>query len=489
MKRPSLPPQTQPQVRGWAEPEFTPPPPRRTRRTRRIVLLSILAVVVIVVGYVGVNYAQFLAGVSHIDALPSSSDLDGKEQNILLVGDDHRPANASPELLAQLGTQQDGGGTNTDTMMILNIPASGDRISLISLPRDSWVAVPGYGMNKLNSAFSLGSSGGKGDSAGASLLIQTVSDLTGLTINHFVRVSLLGFYTIAKALGPIEVCLNHAVNDPYSTLNLPAGVSTLDAQQALAFVRQRHGLPRGDLDREVRQQYFLSLEAHKIISAGTLLDPVKLHNVLGAISSSIQTDPNLDLISLAVRLHGVSKSSITSATIPVAGTPTIRVRGQGISIVQVDTAAMPAFIQTITGKKPAKTAMDGVTAAEPASVTVTVQNGRAVTGAAAAATATLAAAGFQTTQPSTVGATGLTTIQYPAGGEAAAKAVLAYVPGARTEQKAGIAGVTLILGQDGLSVAAHPAAQTGTGTGAGTPAAAPTSTPKTSTYSATSCVN
>ena len=485
MKRPEL-PQHQ-QVRGWAEPEFTPPaPPRKRRHVRRYVVLGIVAVLVIVVGYVGVNYFQFLAGVSHIAALPSSSDLDGKEQNILLVGDDHRPANATAAQLAQLGTEQDGGGTNTDTMMILHIPATGDKISLISLPRDSWVAIPGYGMNKLNAAFSIGSAGGKGDSGGASLLISTVSDLTGLTINHFVRVSLLGFYTIAQALGPIEVCLNNAVNDPYSTLNLPAGVSTLNAQQALAFVRQRHGLPNGDLDREVRQQYFLSLEAHKIISAGTLLDPVKLHNVLGAISSSIQTDPNLDLISLAVRLHGVSKSSLTSATIPVSGTPTIRVRGQGISIVQVNTAAMPAFIQQMTGKKAPKTAMDGVTAAAPASVTVTVQNGRAVTGAAGVATATLAAAGFPTTAPSTVAATGLTTIEYPAGDEAGAKAVLAYVPGARTVETAGLANVTLVLGQDGLTVAAHAATPS-----SGTPStpSAPPATTKAKNYTATSCVN
>ena len=75
------------------------------------------------------------------------------------------------------------------------------------------------------------------------LLIKTVQNLTGLTIDHFVKVSLLGFYGIAKALGPVQVCLNHAVKDPFSGVDLPAGVSTLNAQQALSFVRQRHGLP------------------------------------------------------------------------------------------------------------------------------------------------------------------------------------------------------------------------------------------------------
>ena len=157
---------------------------------------------------------------------------------------------------------------------------------------------------------------------------------------------MLGFYDVVKALGPVQVCLNNAVDDPYSTVNLPKGVSTLDAQQALAFVRQRHGLPNGDLDRIVRQQYFLSVEARQVLSAGTLLNPVKLQNVLDAVSSSIQTDPGLDLIALATQLHGLSANNLSTATIPVSGTPTITVDGNDVSIVQVDTAAMPAFIHT-----------------------------------------------------------------------------------------------------------------------------------------------
>src|SRR3954462_8563054 len=139
------------------------------------------------------------------------------------------------------------------------------------------------------------------------LLIKTVQQLTGLQIDHFVRISLLGFYQVAQVLGPVQVCLNEAVDDPYSGADLPAGVSTLDAKQALSFVRQRHGLPRGDLDREVRQQYFLSVELARATSTGVLLDPARLTDLLGAAGSAVQTDPGLDLLTLAAdgpRLSG-----------------------------------------------------------------------------------------------------------------------------------------------------------------------------------------
>jgi LCP family protein required for cell wall assembly len=465
-------------------------PARRRRRriqvARRWTVLVLVVALVGAGGYAAINYVQFLAGVRHIAALPSSSNLSGKQQNILLVGDDSRPANATAQQLAELGTQEDGGSSNTDTMMVLHIPADGDKISLISFPRDSWVAIPGFGMNKLNAAFTLGSLHGGGDSGGAKLLISTIHNLTGLTINHFVRVSLLGFYTIAQALGPLQVCLNHAVDDPYSTTDLPAGVSTIDAQQALAFVRQRHGLPDGDLDREIRQQYFLSLEAHKIVSAGTLLDPVKLHNVLTAVSSSLETDPNLDLLSLAVRLRNVTGKDLSTQTIPVSGTPTITVDGQAVSIVQVDTAAMPAFITRVTGYVAPKTAVQKAVAASPDSVTVTVENARSVTGAAGAATATFESFGFVTTAPQNVPTQTLTTIEYPAGQEGKAKAVLIKLPGARTVKTASVDHVTVVLGLDGL----NPTSSTNSG---GT-AAPPTATPaagsgKATTYSPTNCVN
>jgi LCP family protein required for cell wall assembly len=340
-------------------------------------------------------------------------------------------------------------------------------------------------MNKLNSAFSLG--GGATDpTAGAKLLIDTVQNLTGLSIDHYVRISLLGFYTIADALGPVQVCLNEAVDDPYSGANFPAGVSTLNAQQALSFVRQRHGLPRGDLDRVVRQQYFLSVEAHKFLSAGTLLNPGKLTKVLDAVSGSLETDPGLNFLQLAAQMQGLTGGKIQSATIPISGTPTIDVDGDEISVVEVDTAAMPAFIQSLMGTP---SDYEKATAAKPADTTVTVLNGGGADGSATSGTQTLAAAGFKTGTPGDADTTATTTIQYPKGQEAQAKAVAAFVPGASIQETSSVSGVTLVLGEDGLMPAA-PAAGGSADAGSAPPAApAPTPTSPATSYSDQVCIN
>ncbi|GAA3890719.1 LCP family protein [Leifsonia kafniensis] len=468
------------------------PPRRRRRATRTRLVLRWSAIIVVIAvlvtgGYVFYNYQRFTSGITHIDAITHSNapqkDADGTDQNILLVGDDHRPANATADQLAKLGTEDDGGGTNTDTMMVLHVPADGSTATLISFPRDSWVDIPGYGMDKLNAAFTLGSQNG-GDAAGAQLLIQTIQNLSGLTIDHFVRVSMLGFYNIVDALGPVQVCLNAAVDDPYSTLNLPAGVSTLNAQQALAFVRQRHGLNNGDLDRQVRQQYFLTVEARQILSAGTLLNPVKLQNVLDAVSSSIETDPGLNLLALAAQLHGLNANNITTATIPISGTPTIEVDGQDLDVVEVDTAAMPGFIAGMIGPP---SAYVKAKAAPVGSVTVTVLNGGDTDGAAASATSTLTSLGFATGTPGSADATVTTTIEYPAGLEAQAKALAPFVPGAIVSLSTKVSGVTLILGTDELTVT--PPSTASAETGPSGAAAPPASASPAQNFAAGACIN
>jgi LCP family protein required for cell wall assembly len=438
-------------------------------------------------GYAWASYQNFTSGLTRIDGVPGSkaADKDGAALNILLIGDDHRPAHASQSLLHQLGTQQDGGGINTDTMLVLHLPAHGGTPTAISFPRDSWVDIPGYGKGKLNSAFSRGAANGGGDVGGVRLLINVLQNMTGLTIDHFVRVSLLGFYDIAKALGPVQVCLNQPAHDSYSGVNLPAGVSTLDAQQALAFVRQRHGLPRGDLDREVRQQYFLSAELHKIVSAGTLLNPAKQQQLLSAVSSAMQTDTGLDLLDLATRMQGVSPDKVAFATIPITGTPTITDdNGNRVSIVAVDFAAMPAFINRITGTP---SAYDKATAADPGSVDVRVVNGSGTAGLAAASTTKLSGLGFKVGTPANGPRQADTTITYPAGMESQAKAVAAHVPGATVSVSPSATEVIVTLGTDGHRVSSGAA---GAASSASAPAPAPATTAAPAqSFTRTSCIN
>jgi LCP family protein required for cell wall assembly len=474
--------------RGRRRRHYAPPRHGRQKRGGHVILPAIAGVLVMVIaltgGYAAYSYTRLTGQITHVDAIPAASgsasarpDVDGKAQNILLVGDDHRPDNASPQELAQLGTQADGGSTNTDTMIVLHIAANGKSATLLSFPRDSYVQIPGVGYQKLNSAFYYGTLNGGGDAGGAQLLITTIQNMSGLTIDHFVRVSLLSFYEIVQALGPVQVCLNHAVKDHYSGINLPAGVSTLNASQALSFVRQRHGLPNGDFDRVVRQQYFLSQEAKQILSAGTLLNPVKLTKVLDAVGGSLQTDQGFDLLTLASQMRNLRPGNIKSATIPMLGTGTREIGGQALDVDLVDTAAMPALIQSLNGPPEAYTTAK---AAAPASVHVTVVNGSGTTGAAAAATTTLQGLGFQTGAPGSSTTTANTVVEYPAGMEAQAKAVVAAVPGSAPVQTSTVSVVTLLLGTDGRT----PQAPSTTPAAPAAPAAPATTAPSPSTSAA-----
>ena len=265
----------------------------------------------------------------------SAKDPDGKDQNILLIGNDSR-AGASKTELKALSTANDGGSVNTDTMMLLHVPADGSTATIVSFPRDSWVTIPGYGKGKINSAYGDGYSSAKragkseqaAQSAGIIMTVKAIDTLTGLHIDHYMQVNLLGFYRISNAIGGVTVCLNAAQNPHtdadefghgYSGIDLPKGVSVIKGKQALAFVRQRHGLPGGDLDRIRRQQYFLGAAFRKITSAGVLLNPFKLRDLLTAIGSSLLTDPSLHLLDLGRQFQQMSAGKISCKTIPNEG--------------------------------------------------------------------------------------------------------------------------------------------------------------------------
>ena len=460
-------------------------------RGARIVAAVVSFLVLAGSGYGWAAYRTFAGNVRHVDAIGSSgADYDGPAENILLVGDDSRPANASPEVLQQLSTEEDGGSTNTDTVMLMHIPAGGGQATVISFPRDSWVDIPGAGKGKLNSAFAIGAAHGGGDAGGMKLLISVVQNLSGLHVDHFVKVSLLGFYEIADALGPIQVCLNQAAKDPYSGVDLPAGVSTLNAKQALSFVRQRHGLDQfgGDLAREVRQQYFLSTELRKVQSTGVLLNPAKLNRLLKAVSDALETDPDLDLLQFATEFRNVGAGSVRFAPLPITGTPTIRDdNGNRVSIVAVDFTALPAFIAQLVGPTDAYTSAD---AADPSDVSVSVVNGTGTRGLAASAAGDLSDLGFRiagtgnTSSPTT-----LTTVTYPAGQESGAKALAAKVPGASVAQSSSVTKVTLTLGTDGLKVATAQAAPPSGQPAPSSPGPAPSDPGPAKSFDATSCIN
>src|SRR4051812_19663642 len=223
--------------------------PRR-RTSRGIVVARLVAALVSAALLAGSGWGWYLtrvadASVNRTDAIPTSgNDGIGTDMNLLLVGQDGR-TDLTPEQLAELNAgASDSGGLNTDTMILVHIPADGSRASFVSFPRDSYVQIPGHGKDRLNAAYAYGyqSAGADADdsakeAAGSQLLVQTISQLTGLQIDHYAEVDLLGFFKLATVVGGVEVNLCAPVDDrQYSGAYFPAGVQTITGADALKFV-------------------------------------------------------------------------------------------------------------------------------------------------------------------------------------------------------------------------------------------------------------
>nr|WP_249124005.1 LCP family protein [Saccharopolyspora erythraea] len=286
-------------------------------------------------GYAWVSLDRLQGGLSTSDVTAAAED---GALDILLVGLDGRTdAHGNPlpeELLRELRTG-DTDSSLTDTLVLLHIPADRSRTVAYSLPRDSYVAIPdGHGNHKINSAYGRAKTAAhaqlraqgvadpvelerRSSDAGRKLLVRTVEKLTGVGVDHYAEVNLLGFYQLTRAIGGVEVCLNAPVKDPYSGARFPAGRQLISGGDALAFVRQRHGLPRGDLDRVQRQQAFMAGLARSVLSTGTLANPARLNALFDAVEQSVVLDQGWDVFAFAEQMRGLAGGDITFATIPV----------------------------------------------------------------------------------------------------------------------------------------------------------------------------
>ncbi|MDT4906069.1 MAG: hypothetical protein QOH52_4085 [Pseudonocardiales bacterium] len=452
--------------------------PRGLRVGARAACAALSLLIIVASGFAWVTFKNFTASVPHGDKVPgltsAESDPDGGDRNILLIGNDTR-AGATPAELDALHTGHDISTVNADTMMLLHVPANGSRPTLVSFPRDSWVSIPGHGQGKINSAYPLGYNTAKtahrsetaAQSAGIIETIKTIHLLTGLYVDHYMQVNLLGFYRISEAIGGVTVCLKAAQNPStdrdqfgrgYSGINLPKGVSVIKGQQALAFVRQRHGLPQGDLDRIKRQQYFLKAAFEKVTSAGTLLNPFKMRDLLKAVGKSLLTDPALNLLDLAQQFESLTSGKINFATIPNNGPQLIYPDGVETSVVGVNRAAIPAFISQLEGKT--NSTLSAAKAAAPSTVTVDVLNGTDTAKLAGRNATALQGFGFKVNEINSTATTKETTVEYPAGRESQAKAVLAFVPKAKTVETPSVSRITLVMGTNNVMVKGVPAPRT-----------------------------
>lgn len=205
----------------------------------------------------------------------------------LLVGSDSREG-LSAEEQRRLGTGATE-GERTDTMMLLYVPPTG-KPALISIPRDSYVAIPGYGRNKINAAYAFG---------GPELLIQTVETNTGLRVDHFGSIGFGGFVNVIDALGGIEMCPKTAIKDRNSRLDIPAGCQNMDGVTALGYVRMRYADPLGDLGRMRRQREMVAGIVNKAATPSTVLNPVRWWRLNTGAADSLTTDQDSGVLTLA----------------------------------------------------------------------------------------------------------------------------------------------------------------------------------------------
>ena len=289
--------------------------------------------------------------------------------DILLVGSDSRSdaeGNAlTPDEINMLRAG-DEENDNTDTIMVIRIPNDGSSATAVSIPRDTYIHDAKNGNMKINGVYGtyknerkaeLSQKGGiegakleeESKNAGRKALMDTVSNLSGIKIEHYAEVGLLGFVLLTDAVGGVDVCLNEAVDDEFSGAKFKAGRQTLNGPDALSFVRQRHGLPRGDLDRVVRQQVFMASIVNKVLSSGTLSSPSKFADLSSAVRRSVKLDANLDPAQFAMQMQNLAGGNVQFSTIPV--TSIDGVGDYGESVVTINTKDVNKFFQTLLGEK------------------------------------------------------------------------------------------------------------------------------------------
>ncbi|HET8603559.1 MAG TPA: LCP family protein, partial [Marmoricola sp.] len=253
---------------------------------------------------------------------PSKIKVAGPQEpiNVLVMGDDNRRgANGRKPNGHRIGGATPG---LSDTTILLHLSADRKFAYGVSLPRDAMVDRPACqtrsggtdpgGLTQFNAAYAIG---------GPACTIKTVEHLTGIRIDHYVVVDFSGFRAMVDAIHGVTVCVPHAVHDNVGHINMRAGTYTVDGEQALNYVRERHGFGDGsDIGRMKRQQTFIAAMINKVVSAGTLANPIRLYNFLDAATKSLTTDPGFahlkDLASLGLSLKNIGLDQIRFITVP-----------------------------------------------------------------------------------------------------------------------------------------------------------------------------
>ncbi|CAK7283450.1 LCP family protein [Streptomyces misionensis] len=455
-------------------------PVSRAQRVLKILAISLSALIVVTAG-AGWWFYDHLNGNIHSLSLDGKggtekADAFGRTPiNILVMGSDGRTSAADCKLgggCAKTGVQS---GSNADVEMVLHISADRSNATVMSIPRDTMTQVPACKNNEngqstpgyygqINSALQYG----------PACQVATVHQLTGITIDHFVKLDFSGVVKMSDAVGGVPVCVSDDVYDTYSHLKLSKGTHTLKGVAALEFVRSRHGFGDGsDLGRTISQHIFLSAMIRKFKSAGTLTDPTAVYGLADAATKALTVDDGLGsvkkLIALASDVNKVPTKRITFTTMQTGADP-----NNGNRVVVA--AGAKALFATIANDQSLTTGSGGKSAAAAATkkpsapsvpaaqIAVTVENGTPVTGRASQIATALTDQGFSsgTTTANAPSAASTTTLTYGSGqkGEAQTVAKALGLPAGHLKQGSGT-GLTLVIGADWSSGTSFPGGASG----------------------------
>jgi LCP family protein required for cell wall assembly len=404
--------------------------PRRILIGANVVVAALLISAVTVYGYANWRFGQIRRILlPHVSATTAP----GAPMTILVVGSDTRAGDTGADV-AQFGTGSQVAGQRSDTIMLVHVDPASTRATLLSIPRDLWVPIPGKGYSqRINTTFD----------TGPDLLVQAIEQDLGIPIDHYVEVNFQSFRQIVNAVGGIKEYFPTPVRDAYSLLRIPApGCYTLNGDMALSFVRARHYEYKvnghwvfeaeSDLARIKRQQAFIKKTIAKAQGSG-LTNPLEINKIVGSVTNNLTLDQQFSqslLLSLGKRFRSLSPDSLPTATLPT--TPTV-INGADVLILQ-QPSAQQAITDFLAAGPPATTSTTtGSTGSPvaPASVRVVVLNGTGRPGEASKAGVDLQRQGFQvtTTRSAANFSYGTSVVRYPPGQESQARLLAGAVDG------------------------------------------------------------
>ncbi len=350
--RPNASPDARPGARPGARPNVRPddgrgyagepptrgprPPRRRSRARRRGIIAVILLVVLAWIAFMVWVPLNAWGNVTRVDDAPAGARPAATAgHNYLLVGSDGRDG-LTPEQQKQLNASGGDIGKRTDSIILVHVSEHGGKPALISIPRDSYVPIPGYRSNKINASFAFG---------GAKLLVATVEQATGIRIDGYVEIGFGGFASVVDSLGGVDVCVPFDMNDAYAAINLKKGCQTLDGPTALGYVRARHSDPRGDIGRAERQRQFLGAILKKAVTPSTVLVPSSYKGFADAAAKGLEVGQDTqmtDAVRVLQTLRGVDGGDTLSLVVPIANAA-YQTPNAGVAVKWNTTEALALF--------------------------------------------------------------------------------------------------------------------------------------------------